>query len=65
MNKKEKLIDEIREFPDDYINKIYDYVQYVKSNFEKEEKEELLTLSESSFCKGWINEKEDEIWQDL
>lgn len=65
MNKKEKLIEEIKEFPDNYINKIYDFVQYVKTNLEKEEKEELLTLSESSFGKDWVNEKEDEIWQDL
>jgi hypothetical protein len=32
---------------------------------EKEEKEEILILSESSFNKDWLNEKEDEIWQDL
>ncbi len=31
----------------------------------KEDIKRIIELSESSFCKDWINEKEDEIWKDL
>lgn len=30
-----------------------------------EEKHELLCLSETTFSKDWLNDKEDEVWKDL
>ena len=54
------LIDEI---PEEFYEKVIDYIRYVK--YISVHKNESLYLSETSLAKDWLNQEEDAAWADL
>lgn len=64
MSTKEILLREIEESPNELLEEVLDFVQYLKQrknlrNFE------ITMASESSLQKDWLRPEEDEAWQDL
>lgn len=64
MSNRDILIKEIKEFPDEKLQEVIDFVQFLKS---KQHDEELgITLvSEPSLARDWSKPEEDEAWSDL
>jgi hypothetical protein len=63
-HKKEKLIDEVQKLPDNLLDVVIDFVDYLKSK-KKNQKLETLLLSEESLKKDWLRPEEDLAWKDL
>lgn len=64
MQIKDILHKEIDSLPDAFAGEVLDFVQFVKSKYQKE-KYEMAILSEKSLSKEWLSVEEDEAWQDL
>ncbi len=64
MSKKDMIISELNNLPENLIEEILDYINFLKSKSLKE-KTELTLMSESSLRKDWLKLKEDKAWQDL
>jgi hypothetical protein len=64
MSTKEILLREIEESPDELLEEVLDFVQFLKQrkNFGKFE---ITMASESSLKKDWFRPEEDEAWRDL
>ena len=61
MMNREKLLNELRNLPQNEIQEVYDFVLSLK----QKEKNSVLFLSESSLKKDWLSHEEDEAWKDL
>ena len=64
ISKKDQIIEELNNFPEDLLDEIFDYVKYLKAKFIKENMESAI-MSESSLKKDWSRPEEDEACQDL
>ncbi|NVM35902.1 MAG: DUF2281 domain-containing protein [Candidatus Lokiarchaeota archaeon] len=64
MSKKDTIISELNNLPENLIEDILDYINFLKSKSLKE-KTELTLMSESSLRKDWLKPEEDKAWQDL
>ena len=64
MNKIEILINEVAQFPEDMIDDILLFIQFIKERAIVK-KLETLILSEKTLSKDWLRPEEDEAWQDL
>ena len=64
MSKKDTIISELNNLPENLIEEILDYIDFLKSKSLKE-KSELTLMSESSLRKDWLKPEEDKAWQDL
>lgn len=64
MSKKEKLINEIEQVPESYLDEVLDFVHFLKTKIVRE-KIETAIASESSLRKDWQKPEEDEAWQGL
>ena len=64
MTKKETVIDEIKQMPDQIVEEILDFVKFLKTK-SMNEKLEITIASESSLQKDWLKPEEDKSWQNL
>jgi len=64
MTKKELLINEIDKIPENLIDEVIDFVQFLKTKKIKENLE-ITIASESSLRKDWLSEEEEKAWQSL
>jgi len=64
MSKKDTIISELNNLPENLIEEILDYINFLKSKSLKK-KTELALMSESSLRKDWLKPEEDKAWQDL
>mgnify|MGYP001559684494 CR=1 FL=1 len=64
MTKKELLINEIDHIPENLIDEVIDFVQFLKTKKIKENLE-ITISSESSLNKDWLSEEENQAWQSL
>ncbi|RSK25982.1 DUF2281 domain-containing protein [Bacillus sp. HMF5848] len=60
---KERLLKIIDEFPEQEVDKILDFAEYLKAKKEKHLSEDLTKASESSID-FWDNDIDDEVWND-
>lgn len=72
MTKKELLISEIDQIPENLIDEVIDFVQFLKTkkvlitqSSQKKENLEITIASKSSLKKDWLSEQEDKAWQGL
>jgi len=63
-NKKDLIIKEIKEIPENYLEEILDFIHFLKMKGNNE-KLETAIASESSLQKDWLMDEEDKAWQDL
>lgn len=64
MNNKEQHLKEIEGVPEDKIQKVINFVRFVKMKG-REENMDFLQFSESSLAEAWNNPIDDEVWSDL
>ena len=64
VSKKELIIREIDQVPDNLFEEILDFIYFLKARSQKE-KLETAIASESSLKKDWLRVEEDKAWQDL
>jgi hypothetical protein len=64
MNKKERIIQELDDLPDDKLQSVLNFIRELKSE-EKEERIGPAMVSETSLAKDWLKKEEDEAWRDL
>ena len=64
MDKKELLINEIKQAPEPLLSEVLDFVRFLKTKLAKEDFD-LTLASESSLKKDWLKADEDEAWKDL
>ncbi|MBN1366123.1 MAG: DUF2281 domain-containing protein [Syntrophaceae bacterium] len=62
--KKEILLQEIENIPEDIIKETVDFLRFLKQQ-RKAESMEITLASESSLKKDWLKPEEDEAWQNL
>ena len=65
MLKKDKIIKEIEDLPDDLTHKVLNYIKYLKKVEKNEEDFDLALVSESSLKKDWLSSEEEDAWSDL
>lgn len=61
---KERLLKIIDKFPDQEIDKILDFAEYLEAKKEKRLSDDLTKASESSLD-FWDNDIDDEVWNDV
>jgi hypothetical protein len=61
---KERLLKIINEIPEQEVDKILDFAEYLKAKKEKRLSEDLIKSSESSID-FWDNDIDDEIWNNV
>ena len=64
MTRRESLIDELQRLPDNCINEIADFADFLQTRIARESLNTLV-VSESALRKDWLKIEEDEAWQDL
>ena len=64
MDKRHILIKEIEYIPEQYLDYILTFVEFIKINKMKE-KIDISLMSESSLKKDWLKVEEDRAWQNL
>jgi hypothetical protein len=64
MSKKERLLSEIEQVPEPFLDEVLDFVHCLKTKIVKE-RMDLAAASESSLKKDWLSQEEDEAWQGL
>jgi hypothetical protein len=64
MTDKRAVHDTIDRLPDDLVQEVRDFVEYLESKNLKGKSETAL-LAESALRKDWLTPVEDEAWQDL
>lgn len=67
MSKKELLIRELEQMPDNLLDEVGNYVQYLlmKQRTTAEKASFELDLSKTAWAKNWDSKDEDEAWKDL
>lgn len=61
---KERLLEIINEIPDQEVDKILDFAEYLKSKVDKSITDDLSKASESSLS-FWDNDIDDEVWNNV
>ncbi len=61
---KELLLHEIEQAPDDLLQKVLDFIRFLKQR-SNSEKFDVTVASESALGKDWLRPEEDEAWQHL
>lgn len=64
MTKKDILYKEIEGFPENMLDEVLDFVEYLKLKVSKDKLEATL-LSELALNKDWLLPEEDEAWKNL
>lgn len=64
MIKKELLKNEIEHIPENLIDEVIDFVQFLKAKKIKENLE-ITIASESSLSKDWLSQEEEQAWKNL
>lgn len=64
MTKKDILYKEIEDIPENMLDEVLDFVEYLKSKVSKDKMETTL-LSELALKKDWLLPEEDEAWKNL
>ncbi|HMF32926.1 MAG TPA: DUF2281 domain-containing protein [Candidatus Lokiarchaeia archaeon] len=64
MQKKDVIIQELNHLPEELLDDVLAYVQFLESKMNRKKNETAL-LSESALGKDWLRPEEDEAWQDL
>jgi len=64
MTKKDIVSKEIEDFPESLLDKVLDFIEYLKLKLSKD-KTETVILSESALKKDWLLPEEDEAWKNL
>jgi len=64
MNKKEVIIKEIEQVPENFLDDVLDFLRFLRARATKD-KTDTAVASESSLKKDWLSPEEDEAWQDL
>ena len=64
MDKKELLINEIKEVPESFLDELLDFIRFLKTKGMKERLNTAIA-SESSLRKDWLRPEEDKAWQSL
>lgn len=64
ISKIDQIIEELNQFPEKFLDEIFNYVKYLKGKLIKENMETAI-MSESSLKKDWSRPEEDEVWQNL
>ena len=64
MTKKDILYKEIEGFPENMLDEVLDFVEYLKLKVSKDKLEATL-LSELALKKDWLLPEEDEAWKSL
>ncbi len=64
MTKKERVVQEVEQVPDAFLDEALDFLRYLKTKAVADGLETLIT-SESSLQKDWLRPEEDAAWQDL
>lgn len=62
--KKEIVIKEIEDMPENLIDEILDFILFLKIKSSKDILE-ILNMSESSLAKDWLKPEEEEAWRNL
>lgn len=60
--KRELLIEEIEKIPEDLLEEVLVFVEFIKY---KHDKVQTHLASEQTLSKDWLSKEEDEAWQDL
>ncbi|MGD2249349.1 MAG: DUF2281 domain-containing protein [Candidatus Methanofastidiosia archaeon] len=63
MNKRELLLNEIKQVPEPFLDELLDFVQFLK--IKKINQLDTAIAAESSLKKDWLRQEEDEAWRDL
>ena len=61
----DEIVSEIKDFPEDYLEELLDFVHYLKRKAKNNGDIDLAAASESSLRKDWDRPEEDEAWQEL
>ncbi len=61
----EALIEEIKSSPEAVRREVFDFLVRLKTGEEREGREDLLPLAQSSWAADWDTPEEDEAWRDL
>ena len=64
MTKKDILYKEIEDIPENMLDEVLDFVEYLKLKVSKDKLETTL-LSELALKKDWLLPEEDEAWKNL
>ena len=64
MNKRALLLEEVNHIPEDIVDEVFDFVQFLKKKVSRENIE-LAIAGESSLKKDWLLPEEDQAWRDL
>jgi hypothetical protein len=64
MTIKELILQEIENIPENLLQEVLDFIQFLQVKHQPEILETML-LSESSLRKDWLRTEEEEAWQDL
>ncbi|MFZ4677723.1 MAG: DUF2281 domain-containing protein [Nodosilinea sp.] len=64
MTTKDLILQELEQTPNDLLDKVLVFLQFLKSVHAQDSLETAL-LSESALQKDWLLPEEDEAWQDL
>jgi len=63
-NHRDVLLREIEETPDELLEEVLDFIQFLKHR-KKSEKFDITLASETALQKDWLHPEEDEAWQHL
>lgn len=64
MSNRDILIKEINELPDEKLQEVIDFVQFLKSK-QRDDEMGITLVSEPSLAEDWNKPEEDEAWSDL
>ncbi len=64
MTKEEIIINAIRDLPNNKVNEVLDFIQFIKRKH-KTERLAISIVSERSLENDWLRPEEDEAWEDL
>jgi hypothetical protein len=64
MTKKEKVVKEIEQVPDIFLDEALDFIRYLKTKAVSEQLG-IYAASESSLKKEWLRPEEDAAWENL
>ena len=64
MSNKEKIIQELEQIPDNFLDEALDFIRYLKTKTLNEHLETAIS-SESSLQKDWLRPEEEVAWQNL
>jgi len=64
MSNRDLLVKEIEELPDDKLQEVIEFVQFLKSK-QRDVEMGITLVSEPSLARDWNKSEEDEAWSDL